>query len=249
MKGRTWWFVVGAATQGLFLATVVELFLFFRIATLPTTDGSLAVDLLLALQFAVVHSFLLHPWTRARLQHIVPGPVYGCVFALTTCLGVLLTCLAWQPCRPIVWNLKGPAGWTIEAAYIGAWISLIYSISLTGLGYQTGFSTWWPWIRGKPVPRRSFEPRGAYRWMRHPVYLSFMGLIWLTPLMTTDRLLLACVWSVYILIGSSLKDQRLVHFMGDRYRRYQAEVPGYPGIFIGPLARVPFTNHLDNAES
>jgi hypothetical protein len=47
------------------------------------------------------------------------------------------------------------------------------------------------------------------------------------------------VWTTYIFIGSALKDGRLLHFMGDTYREYQARVPGYPGVGFGPLGRVP----------
>ena len=36
-----------------------------------------------------------------------------------------------------------------------------------------------------------------------------------------------------------MKDRRLAFYMGQPYRQYQAQVPGYPGIPIGPLARVP----------
>ncbi|NDC55021.1 MAG: hypothetical protein EBZ74_12335 [Planctomycetia bacterium] len=54
-----------------------------------------------------------------------------------------------------------------------------------------------------------------------------------------DRVVLIAVWSTYIFVGSALKDGRLVHFMGDTYRDYQARVPGYPGVAFGPLGRVP----------
>ena len=68
---------------------------------------------------------------------------------------------------------------------------------------------------------------------------SFLRLIWFTPIVTLDRLGLIVVWSGYIFLGSVLKDRRLLFFLGDLYRSYQARVPGYPGMPIGPLARVP----------
>lgn len=53
------------------------------------------------------------------------------------------------------------------------------------------------------------------------------------------RLVLIGIWTRYIAVGSVLKDRRLLHFIGDPYRCYQAGVPGYPGMPLGPLARIP----------
>lgn len=117
--------------------------------------------------------------------------------------------------------------------------ALFCSLHLTGLGYQTGWTTWRLWMRGEKIPPREFSPRGAYRLLRHPVYLRFLDLIWFTPVLTFDRALLVAIWPPYIAIGSYLKDRRLVYYLGDRYRRYQADVPGYPGLIFGPPARIP----------
>jgi protein-S-isoprenylcysteine O-methyltransferase Ste14 len=86
---------------------------------------------------------------------------------------------------------------------------------------------------------RPFAAQGVYRFLRHPVSLSFLGLVWLVPVATLDRAVLIAVWTVYIYVGSVLKDQRLLFYLGDEYRNYQAEVPGYPGMPIGPLSRIP----------
>ncbi len=74
--------------------------------------------------------------------------------------------------------------------------------------------------------------------MRHPGYLSFLGLTWFTPDMTIDRAILTGLWTVYIFAGSWFKDQRLVYYMGNMYREYQTRVPGYPGLFFSPLGRL-----------
>jgi len=76
--------------------------------------------------------------------------------------------------------------------------------------------------------------------LRQPVYLAFLGLVWLTPVVTLDRALLIVVWTADIYVGSVLKDRRLLLFIGSPYREYQSRVPGYPGIPLGPLARLPF---------
>ena len=74
-------------------------------------------------------------------------------------------------------------------------------------------------------PARPFVPQGVYRLLRHPVYLSFLGLVWFVPVVTLDRAVLIGVWTVSICVGSVLKDRRLLFYLGDEYRRYQADAP------------------------
>ncbi len=74
-------------------------------------------------------------------------------------------------------------------------------------------------------PVRPFVPQSVYRFLRHPVYLSFLGLVWLVPVVTLDRAVLIGFWTVSISVGSVLKDRRLLFYVGDEYRREQADVP------------------------
>jgi protein-S-isoprenylcysteine O-methyltransferase Ste14 len=180
---------------------------------------------------------LLLPSVRKALGRWVPQALYGCVFSVATCAGLLLAMETWQPCEGAAWILEGPAAGAVDLAFLASWGALIYSLWLTGLGYQTGLAPWWAWARRLEPPRRGFEPRGAYRLLRHPVYLSFLGLIWFNPQMTFDRLVLALAWSAHVFIGSYLKDRRLVYYIGERYRDYQRRVPGYPFIPFGPLGK------------
>ena len=73
------------------------------------------------------------------------------------------------------------------------------------------------------------------------VYPQPVRLVWLAPVVTLDRAVLMAVWTVFILVGSTLEDRRLLFFIGDEYRSSRARVPGYPGMLAGPLARVPST--------
>jgi protein-S-isoprenylcysteine O-methyltransferase Ste14 len=126
----------------------------------------------------------------------------------------------------------------VGAGYVLSWVALLYSISLTGFGYQTGWTNWCAWARGREIPARTFEPKGAYLLLRHPVYLSLLAMVWLNPELTLDRVLFGVVWTAYIFLGSYLKDRRLSFYLGDVYRQYQARVPGYPFIPFGPLGRL-----------
>lgn len=234
---RTFWIAFGIGTHLLFLATLGPLFLFLRGEPSSTVAGGLWIDLLLAAQFGLVHSLLLLPAVRDRLERWIPAPQYGCFFCASTCGSLWLIFSCWRTIPEPALHVLGVGRIIVLTLFFASWVGLFYSLSLSGFGYQTGWTPWWNWLRGRAAPRRSFQPRGLYRWMRHPVYLCFLGLVWFTPVVTVDRALLIVVWTVYVLAGSWLKDRRLAYYVGQPYLRYQAKVPGYPGMILGPLGR------------
>lgn len=244
---RTVGIVIGVGTHLLFAVTVWHLFWFLKGVPLNAarwsgvgTGSALVIDALLATSFALPHSLLLVPAVRRRILGAgVPAPFYGCLFCIATCVSLLVTILAWQPVDTVAWRWPAPLDAVVAWAFIASWVGLFFSLHLTGLGWQTGWTPWWHWFRRLPVPRRAFVERGAYRFLRHPVYLAFLGLVWFAPVVTFDRVVLIACWTVYIFIGSVLKDRRLARYLGEDYRAYQARVPGYPGIPFGPLARLP----------
>jgi protein-S-isoprenylcysteine O-methyltransferase Ste14 len=239
----------GLATHGLFAVTVWYLYWFLKGPGSPSAaDSHLVLDALLATQFTMPHSILLLPAVRDRLTRIIPASFYGCFYCVVTCLSLLVMFANWEPSATVVWQLSGIGRTAVTVAFLASWGALLYSLSLTGLGYQTGWTPWWHWLHGVPLPARRFEPRGAYLWLRHPVYLSFLGLIWFTPVMTADHAVLTGIWTTYIFVGSCLKDRRLVFYLGRSYREYQAAVAGYPGMMLGPLARKTLSD-LETAQN
>lgn len=229
--------IAGIGTQAFFAFTVVGLFSYLRYGVADSNRPWLLVDSLLALQFAIPHSILLHPAARKKMRAWVSPEYHGLLFCLCTCLSLQLIFAYWQGSAVLVWDFKGVAAQLMVAGFYGSWAALLYSIRLTGLGYQTGWTQWLYWYRGEKMPRRDFAPRGAYHWLRHPVYLSFLGLIWFTPTMSADHAALTIIWTIYIGLGSVLKDQRLLFYLGDSYANYMERVAGYPMMLVGPLAR------------
>jgi protein-S-isoprenylcysteine O-methyltransferase Ste14 len=228
---------IGTIAQLAFAVTVFRLFFFLGGNCGTERQPYLVGDLLLALQFSVLHSVLLHPVIRRHLNRWVPRPLYGSLFCLTTCATLLLMMSHWTVSPIVVYELAGLAEKVVVLAYYAAWLALVYSLFLSGMGYQTGFTPWWHWLRGTRPPLRSFTERQVYRYFRHPIYVSFLGLIWLQPRMSLDRVVLTAVWTAYILIGSYLKDERMAHFVGEPYRDYQRRVPGFPFVSSGVTGR------------
>jgi protein-S-isoprenylcysteine O-methyltransferase Ste14 len=211
-------------------------------AALPAAEASpryaaLATNAALALLFAIPHSVLLVPTVRRRLSKWIAAPFYGLFYTTVTCASLLVVFSGWRTVGPVVWSAAGGPRLALEGMFYASWGALFYSLHLTGLGFQTGLTPWLAWARGEPAPRREFAPRGAYRRLRHPVYLSFLGLVWFTPQMTLDHAVLTAVWTGYLFVGSWLKDRRLEYYIGEPYREYQTQVAGYPLVPFGPLGR------------
>jgi protein-S-isoprenylcysteine O-methyltransferase Ste14 len=224
----------GLLTQVLFLATLLPLYRFLRNDGAAAPEGSLWIDATLALGFAIPHSILLYPPTRKFVTRWLPSELYGCLFCFVTCLSLLLQFSLWRGSQSVLWSWPESVQPVIRAAFLCCWGLTFYSLWLTGLEYQTGLGPWWHWVRGRAVPRRQFQPRGIYRAMRHPVYLSFLGLVWLTPVLTADRVVLIGVWTAYVFVGSFLKDRRLARALGDPYVQYLSQVPAYPFLAWSP---------------
>jgi methanethiol S-methyltransferase len=225
----------GILTHVVFFATLVPLYRFLRNDFAAAPEGSLWIDAAAALLFAVPHSILLHPATRRWITRRLRSEFYGLLFCFVTCVSLWLVFVVWRGSRSVVWAWPDRLRPVVEIGFFLSWLALFYGLSLTGLGFQTGLTPWWHWVKRRPLPRREFHPVGVYRYTRHPVYLSFLGLVWLTPVVTLDRAVLIGVWTVYVFVGSYLKDERLSRVLGEPYRQYRAEVPAYP--FFALLGR------------
>ncbi len=238
----------GVSSQLLFFMTVVHLFWFLRdgstsiglpnfTAHVNVTFG-LFLDVLLACFFAWPHSLLLMPSTQKRIKAHMPSAWMGCLHCFATCVSLLALFAMWYQTEGALWHFTGSAAMAMKFCFYGSWVMLFYSLYWTGFAYQTGLYPWLQWALGKAPPKRVFVERGPYRWMRHPVYLSFLGLIWFTPVMTWDHVILTIVWTSYIFVGSYFKDRRLLFYLGKTYRDYARRVSGYPVIGIGPMGRI-----------
>ena len=67
--------------------------------------------------------------------------------------------------------------------------------------------------------------KGIYCWIRDPFLLSGLLLIWLTPFMTENLLLIYLITTIYLFLGSLHWESRLRAQFGEAYIAYQKRVP------------------------
>lgn len=78
--------------------------------------------------------------------------------------------------------------------------------------------------------------RGPYRYIRHPLYLSSLLMIWSNPDMILDRLFFNLVFTVWVIIAIKYEERDLITAHGNSYRSYQSVVP-----MLIPLRKIPGT--------
>jgi len=66
--------------------------------------------------------------------------------------------------------------------------------------------------------------RGIYRWVRDPFLFSGLIIMWLTPFMTVNLLVIYLLTTVYLYLGFLHWERRLVAQFGNEYREYQKHV-------------------------
>ena len=79
--------------------------------------------------------------------------------------------------------------------------------------------------RGRAAQDLPLAIRGPYRWVRHPLYLFALVMIWTAPDLSADRLLFNVLFSLWIVVGTMLEERDLVAAFGQPYREYQRRVP------------------------
>jgi len=187
--------------------------------------GALAWDALLCLAFFLQHSGMTRRTFRRRLARVAPPHYHGVVYTIASGIVLLALLLLWQRAPREVLTLHGPLRWLARAAFFACIAGIVWSSRSLGSFDTFGFRPVLYRLRGKALPAPRLIVRGPYRWVRHPIYLFSILMIWSTPDLTADRLLFNALWTVWILIGALLEERDLVAELGEAYRKYQREVP------------------------
>jgi protein-S-isoprenylcysteine O-methyltransferase Ste14 len=190
---------------------------------------ALAANAALALQFPLLHSWMLTRSGRRALERLAPGgfgrELVPTTFAALASVQVLATFLLWSPSGVVLYEATGWTLWIWNGLFAASWSFLVKALYDARLSVQTGSIGWVALLRGRPAEFGSFPVRGLFRSCRQPVYLAFALTLWTGPTLTLDRLLLAALWTAYCLVGPLHKERRYLEHYGDAYSEYRRRVP------------------------
>ena len=201
----------------------------FVCGLIPAHDGgpggafaAVAVDLGLVALFGVTHSVMARQSFKRLLTRVVAPAAERSLFVLVASAELAFLTYAWRPFLGwTIWSAAGPVASVLSGVqFVGFGIVLVSSFLIDHFelfGLRQAFA------QRSPPP--SFKTPALYRHVRHPLYLGFLTAFWAAPRMGLGQLCLAAAFTAYILVAIRLEERDLVRAHGERYRRYQREVP------------------------
>ena len=76
--------------------------------------------------------------------------------------------------------------------------------------------------------------RGLYRYVRHPLYIFSLLILWLSPGLSLNSLIVYLALTIYILIGIIFEERKLLREFGKEYADYRSTTPMLvPGLKFG----------------
>jgi protein-S-isoprenylcysteine O-methyltransferase Ste14 len=195
------------------------------------SGGWLAVaqNVLMFSVFAVHHSVIARQGTKRRLRRIVPPHLERSGYVGGAAVLFAITLSFWQPVPGLAWRLDGP--WFVVAevicltgvAIIGISVSSLDLLAYLGLRQGLGL------VAGPPD---TLTMDGPYRFVRHPVYLGWILLVWSLPVMTGTRLVFAAISTIYILLVMPYEEASFRRAYGAQYDAYATQVRWrlFPGL-------------------
>lgn len=215
-----------AGNGSLFLMTIFLLHGSFNLVDLGLGEyASPALNACLSLVFFVQHSGMIRQPFRQWLGQSIQEKYHGALYTIaSSILLVTIVCL-WQKSDWTIVSAQGWLRWTLRGVFVCSFLGFYWGLRSLGRCDLFGIDGIRKNAAGNPDSPGPLRVRGPYRWVRHPLYLFTLLMMWTCPDLTGDRLLFNLLWSGWIVAGTILEERDLVVVFGEEYRLYQKEVP------------------------
>ena len=196
---------------------------FGEIATGTVSPGTIGFDVALFSVFALHHSIFARIPVRSFVRQIVPAELERSLYVWVASLMLIGVCYAWRAVPGVLWQVSSPWNWPLVAVQLaGVWWTLrsaavIDAFELAGL---------------RTAQPSEFKTSGPYGWVRHPIYLGWIVIVFSVGTMTMTRLVFAAISSIYLVIAIPFEERTLLAQSPD-YRDYMRRVPRKltPGLY------------------
>jgi len=123
-----------------------------------------------------------------------------------------------------LWQWQGYGKWLANGLAAAAIAAFFWTLRYYDMGEFTGVKQ----SRSKPAAiedQQTFTLSPMHRYVRHPWYFLGLVVVWTRDM---DYLFLtsAIVLTIYLYVGATLEENKLLAYHGEVYRRYRERVPG-----------------------
>lgn len=179
---------------------------------------AVAINVALFTVFALHHSLLARTGAKAWVTRRVPADLERSVYVWVASLLFIAVCWLWQPLPGVAWTFTGPVSWLMWSLVLTGASMTGRAASAIGVWELAGVRVTAP---GRPVV---FTTTGLFGFVRHPIYLAWILMVFAVHPMTNSRLLFAVISTLYLVVAIPLEEASLVEAFGDKYRTYQQQV-------------------------
>ena len=164
--------------------------------------------------FAAHHSILARDAIKRKLA-IRPDLIRS-VYVWIASILLFVVCVSWRSIGGEMYHASGAAAAALVIVQlIGAWliaqsVACIDALELAGIR--------------PPRNESSLQTSGPYRWVRHPLYLGWILVVFGAAHMTADRFAFAAISSIYLLVAVPWEERSLRQSFGNAYADYARSV-------------------------
>ncbi|XP_062136673.1 nurim homolog [Drosophila sulfurigaster albostrigata] len=200
---------------------------------LETAYGPIVLDTLYVIAFIFQHSFLKSAFVKNLLRKLGLATAERTIYALTSslCLHHLVT--NWLPAPSIVlWQFdvdESPAlWWTFLIFHAICWLVIFGGCAMMDLQDLLGIKQAYYSLHNYSLPSayKSPELHQLYSHVRHPSFVGFTLILFVTNVMSVDRLLLAVLLTSYMFVAWST-DQKDVFYQKVQLERKKRQLKAF----------------------
>jgi protein-S-isoprenylcysteine O-methyltransferase Ste14 len=169
--------------------------------------------------FALHHSAFARLGVKRWLTRHLPAALERSTYVWISSVLFAAVYLAWQPVPGRAWHVTGALGLALALAPLSGVVVTLHAARRLDVLELAG-------VR-QAAPVRADAPlvdSGLYGFVRHPIYLGWLLLVWPAADMTGTHLTFAAVSTVYLAVAIPLEERGLRRTFGDAYDAYRRRV-------------------------
>ena len=191
-----------------------------------TLTSVLTINIFLVILFALQHSVMARESFKEFIKKFIPDAAERSTYVFVSGILLLLICAYWQGIDGYLWQIDSQVGETLLISiYMFGFVFSTISSFLIDHFELFGLKQVYLNLNNRVETEDEFVEKYFYKYIRHPIQLGTLTVLWATPTMSYNHLMLSVTFTIYIFVGLHFEEKDLVKTFGKKYKAYQKRVP------------------------